>query len=49
MVTTVRIDDDAYRILKKVKTEMQNIGIEGASFSDTIRHLKNQKKQLRQG
>lgn len=43
MVTTVRIDDDAYRILKEVKVDMQNSGIEGASFSDTIRFLKNKK------
>lgn len=40
MVTTVRIDRDAYRILEETKKEMKLQGIEGVSFSATIRYLK---------
>lgn len=37
----VRVDDNAHSLLKEVKKDMKEEGIEAPSMSDAIRHIYN--------
>lgn len=49
-MVTIRIDPSAHAILKRVRGEMNDLGIDGATLSDTIRLLdEGQRREVYDG
>jgi hypothetical protein len=38
-MVTIRIDPSAHAVLKRVRSDMNDLGIDGATLSDAIRRL----------